>query len=213
MISPQAWAAPEGLLSGLTDLSRALIMAPAQARAVQNRDEMMQLRQAMAEGKLATMGQDLELKRGFLGVQQEQARLAAEKQAGAKDLMLTKIKAQGMMKMATMLKQGVDPATMMPVQALLSSGDQDQMLQALDVLDALGTKGPPRGAAPAPSQELPAWLRGTINALTRQAQVPTDTRPELKLSPAPGFTVDPKETAAPPTESNAANWTRNFRGK
>lgn len=71
-LSPQAWAAPEGLLHGLTQLSQALMTAPAMARKIEREDALEGLRAAL-------MQQDLELKPQKLAAYQEQ--IEASKQA------------------------------------------------------------------------------------------------------------------------------------
>lgn len=98
-LSPQAWAAPEGLLHGLTQLSQALLTAPAMARKVEREDALEGLRAALLQ-------QDLELKPQKLAAYREQieaskqartmqAQQAAETQQLRNDqLLLAAIKAQ-----------------------------------------------------------------------------------------------------------------------
>jgi len=208
MLSPQAWAAPEGLLSGLTDLSRALITAPAQARAVQDRDAMMQLRQALAEGKLANMGQDLELKRGFLGVQQEQNRMAAEKQAEAPENMAMKAEIDEYYRLVrgdtteldtlgTPIRVPSSPEIqierMRKLYPLLSPKVQARVARPPDLRAAAPSGGqmpipaaPAKAPAPGPNQPPEFSWQDLANVFTGQAPAPAKPAPSASSKDAEG---------------------------
>lgn len=84
-LTPQAWAAPEGLLHGLAQLSQALLTAPAQARLAEQRMAGEQRNAELDRLRAALMRQDLDLKPQKLAAYEEQIAASRENTAATRE--------------------------------------------------------------------------------------------------------------------------------
>ncbi len=203
-LSPQAWAAPEGLLHGLTQLSQALMTAPAMARRAEREDALEGLRAAL-------MQQDLELKPQKLAAYQEQieasrqarmmqAQQAAEAQQLKNDqLILALLKAQypAPDALTQLMNPGVSSglASDPRYKALLERATTGQVPEQATPGVQAPTSRPPATPAPAPTVAERLGYRKSVPQQGAAVPAQATSRPPLTdnelllyriLAPLPG---------------------------